>query len=81
MAEVKLSPLKKFALIGSISLALVVWLVVALLLTGKSPMARFLLGAVAAGGIGVILVIVSMFAGVAGAVRATVRGDQSPDHD
>jgi hypothetical protein len=51
-ADPKLSLPKKLALFGSLTLALIVWLVVALTLSNEPPMVRFLLGAVAGGLVG-----------------------------
>jgi pilus assembly protein TadC len=80
-ADPKLSLPKKLALFGSLTLALIVWLVVALTLSNEPPMARFLIGAVAGGLVGVVIVIVATTLAAAGAVRAIWKGSRESDHE
>ncbi len=81
MADQKLSPLKKLALFGSIARAFIVWLVVALTLSNEPPMARFLVGAAAAGSVGVIVVVGSTVLGFAAAVRTIMKESKNSDHE
>jgi hypothetical protein len=81
MTDQKLSLPKKLALFGSLALALIVWLVVALMVSDQPPMARFLVGAAAGGLVGVAIVIIATALAVAGAVRATWKGPRESDHE